>query len=204
MKHWKNATMVLVMLGFALFGTGCGKDESSSKQAPEPGSPSAATATYEKAGISFQHPSNWRSFPSEAVIGMRMQMTSELRKFNRTLVSLDMYISSDEEVAFCVSTILADKALSAEDILSERRKVYEDATRAGDVTRVNKLEPTTVNDLPAVIEDVERSNGGRGHTVKLLKGRHIIELSLIVNDKGKYDKHVGEYQQVLATLKVQD
>ena len=196
MKNWKNPTIALVVLvlGFALFSTGCGKDEGSSK----------SSATYQKAGISFQYPINWRSFRSEAVSGMRTQITSELRKFNRTLVSLDMYISSDEEVAFFVSKVQADNALSADDILAERRNVYEDATRAGDVTRVNKLERTTVNDLLAVVEDVERSNGGRGHTVKLLKGRLIVELSLIVNDKSKYDKHVGEYEQILATMKVQD
>lgn len=163
-----------------------------------------ATATYQKAGISFQYPSNWHSFPSEAVNGMRTQMTSELRKFNRNLVLLDMFISSDEEVAFFVSQVQADNALSANDILLERRKFYDDAKRTGDVTNINQLEATTANNLPAVVEDVERSNGGRGHTVKMLKGRFIIELSLIVNKKSHYDKHVSEYEQILATLKVQD
>jgi len=171
-----------------------------SRRAEEP----KATATYQKAGISFQYPSNWRSFPSEAVSSMRTQMTSELRKFTRTMVSLDMYISSDEEVGFFVSKVLADSALSADDILAERRKFYDDAARAGDVTRINKLETITSNDLPAVVEDVERSNGGRGHTIKLLKGRVIVELSLIVNDRAKYDKHIGEYEKILGTLKVQD
>jgi hypothetical protein len=163
-----------------------------------------AIATYEKEGISFQYPSSWRPFASEAVGGMRTQMTTELRKFNRTIVSLEMYISPDEEVAFFVSIVQADIGLSADDILSERRKFYDDATRAGDVTRINKLETMISSDLPAVVEDVERSNGGRGHSIKLLKGRRIIELSLIVNDKGKYDKHFVEYEQILATLNVQD
>ena len=112
---------------------------------------STATATYDKAGISFQYPCNWRSFSRKTASGMRIQMTRGLREFNRSLVSLDMYISSDEESCFFVSTVQADKALSAEDILSERRKVHEDAMRAGDVTRVNTLETTTVNNLPAVI-----------------------------------------------------
>jgi hypothetical protein len=115
-----------------------------------------------------------------------------------------MYISPDEEVCLIVSKIQADNALSADDILSERRKVDDDATTAGDVTQINRLEITTVYGLPAVVEDVERSNGGRGHTVKLLKGKFIVELSLIVNDKHRYDKHIGEYEQILASLKVRD
>jgi hypothetical protein len=87
-----------------------------------------------------------------------------------------MYISSDEEVAFFVSKVQSDNTLSTEDILLERGKFYDDAKRSGDVSNINKLEATTANDLPAVVEDVERSNGGRGHTVKLLYGKFIIEL----------------------------
>ena len=183
-----------IVLGFALLGAGCGKDEAASK----------ATTTYQRAGISFQYPSNWQSFPSEAVNGMKTTIADELRKFNRTLVSIDMYISDDKEVAFIVSRVQANTPLAASDVLSERQNVYNDATRAGDVTKVNRLESTIVNNLPAVIEDVERSNGGRGRTIKLLKERLIVELSLIVNRKGEYDKHVHEYEQILATLKIQD
>jgi hypothetical protein len=135
---------------------------------------------------------------------MKGQMAAELRKYNRTLLSLDMYISSDEEVAFFVSKVRAENGLSTDAILSERRKFYDDAKRAGDVTAINKLETTTINGQPAVVEDVERSNGGRGHTVKLLKGEVLVELSLIVNDKSKYAKHTHEYEQILATLSIQD
>jgi hypothetical protein len=163
-----------------------------------------STVTYDKAGVSFRYPRSWRSFPSQAVNGMKGQMAAELRKYNRTLLSLDMYISSDEEVAFFVSKVRAENGLSTDAILSERRKFYDDAKRAGDVTAINKLETTTINGQPAVVEDVERSNGGRGHTVKLLKGEVLVELSLIVNDKSKYAKHTHEYEQILATLSIQD
>jgi len=196
MRQSLKAAVALVVLGFALFGTGCGRSQQSAE--------SVTTATYEAAGISFQYPADWRAFPSEAVSQMKTQVADGLQEFGRTLVSLDMYGSPDGAAAFFVSKTQADSTLSADDILAERRRVYDDATAAGDVTSVNELEKTTLNGLPAVIEDVERSNGGRGHTVKLLQGRFIIELSLVVNDKGEYDKHIGEFEHTLATLKLQD
>lgn len=159
---------------------------------------------YNNAGISFEYPTTWRSFPAQAVSGMRTTMVSKLGKYNRTLISLDMFISPDEEVAFFVSKVQAHDQLSVEDILSERRRFYDDATRAGDVTKVNKLEATTLNQFPAVVEDVERSNGGRGHTVKVLKGGFIVELSLVVNNKANYEGHTAEYNKILATLAIRE
>ena len=59
-------------------------------------------------------------------------------------------------------------------------------------------------DLPAVVEDVERQNGGRGRTVKLLKNNLLIELSLIVSKKANYNKYFPDFEMILATLKVEE
>ena len=166
--------------------------------------PTQRAMTYSEAGISLQYPKTWRSFPSQAVSQIKANMATELRKYDRTLISLAMFISSDEEVAFFVSKVRADKPLTDDDILAERRKFYEDAVNAGDVTRINTLEKTTVKDLPAVVEDIERQNGGRGRTVKLLKGDFLIELSLIVNKKSNYDKYFPDFETIIATLTIEE
>lgn len=160
-----------------------------------------ATVKYENADVSFQYPISWKSVKGKVLEEAITQLTTELRTVNRTLVSLDLYTSSDNELAFIVSRIRTTNALSAEEIILERNGVHADAKRAGDVTRVNKLERVTINDLQGVVEDLERSNGGRGHTVKLLNGRLIVELSLVVNEKSRYEKYIAEYERILATVR---
>jgi hypothetical protein len=201
MNNTLKLILAVVIVGF-LFSS-CDKKEATQSENGPSGAAKAAN-NYENTGILFQYPSSWHSARSEAVTAMRTQLTNELRNFNRSLIAFDMFFSSDEEVALLVSKVQTDNALSAVDILAERGKVYDDATRAGDVTKINKLETITVKNLPAVVEDVERSNGGRGHTVKLLNGKYIVELSLIVNNKARYENHVGEYENILASLKLQE
>lgn len=199
--------LILAVVAAGFLFAGCDKKEATTQTTQSQNGPSDAAKAanhYENAGISFQYPISWHSARSEAVTAMKTQLTNELRNFNRALVAFDMLISSDEEVALLVSKVQTDNALTAADILSERGKVYDDATRAGDVTKINKLETTTVKNLPVIVEDVERSNGGRGHTVKLFKGRFIVELSLIVNNKAQYENHIGEYEEILASLTVQE
>lgn len=49
--------------------------------------------TYSESGISLEYPDTWRSFPSQGVSEIGANMTTELRKHGRTLMSLGMFIS---------------------------------------------------------------------------------------------------------------
>jgi len=157
---------------------------------------------YETAGMSFEYPSDWKSFPRDFVAGMKSSMASELRKYNRTLKVLEMYISPNEEVAFFFSLVDPEPSITVQSIVEERKKVYEDATKAGDVTKVNALSEIKVNKWSAVREDVDRSNGGRGCTVKVLVQGNLLEFSLIVNNKANFDKYQGELDHILFSLSV--
>lgn len=155
---------------------------------------------YDSAGISFEYPADWKSFPRDVVAGMKSSMASELRKYNRTLRVLEMYISPNEEVAFFFSSTDPEPSITAQSVVAERKKVHEDAIKAGDVTKVNALSQVEVNKWSAVREDVNRSNGGRGCTVKVLAQGKLLEFSLIVNNKANFDKYKGELDHILSSL----
>ncbi|MDI6763527.1 MAG: hypothetical protein QME83_10925 [Thermodesulfobacteriota bacterium] len=157
-------------------------------------------AKYDSAGISFEYPADWKSFPRDFVASMKSSMASELKKYNRTLRVLEMYISPNEEVALFFSSADPEPTISAQSVVAEREKVHEDAMKARDVTKVNILVEEKVNEWPAVREDVERSNGGRGCTVKILAHAKLLEFSLVVNNKANFDKYKGELDHILASL----
>jgi len=190
----------LIVLGLVLlviFGTRLlGKDanDANSQTATE------KYTKYETAGMSFEYPADWKSFPRDSVAGMKESMAGELKKYNRTLKVLEMYISPNEEAAFFFSLADPEPSITVQSVLAERKKVHEDATKAGDITKVNALSEVKVNKWSAVREDVERSNGGRGCTVKVLAQGELLEFSLIVNNKTNFDKYKGELDHILSSL----
>jgi hypothetical protein len=90
---------------------------------------------YETAGMSFEYPAEWKSFPRDVVTSMKSSMVRELSNYNRTLRVLEMYISPNEEVAFFFSSTDPAPSITAQSVLAERKKVHEDAMKAHDVTR---------------------------------------------------------------------
>lgn len=159
---------------------------------------------YDSAGISFEYPADWKSFPRDFVAGMKSSMASELKKYNRTLRVVEMYISPNEEVAFFFSSADPEPSITVQSVVAERKKVHEDAMKARDVTKVNTLAEEKVNKWSAVREDVERSNGGRGCTIKVLAHGKLLEFSLIVNNKANFDKYKGELDHILSSLSVSE
>jgi len=155
---------------------------------------------YESAGMSFEYPAEWKSFPRDYVAEMKSSIAGELRKYNRTLKVLEMYISHNEEVGFFFSLADPEPSITIQSVVAERKKVHEDAAKAGDVTKVHALSEVKVNQWSAVREDVERSNGARGCTVKVLAEGKLLEFSLIVNNKANFDKYKGELDHILSSL----
>lgn len=88
------------------------------------------------------------------------------------------------------------------DLLAERKQVYEDSKRAGDVTKINHIKQTIVAKVTAVEEDVERSNGGRGRTIKVIFDTAIFELSLIVNNRKLFSTYSHNLDHIISTFMV--
>jgi len=65
---------------------------------------------------------------------MKTRMTNELRNYGRALISLAVFTSPDKEVEFFAGKVRADRPLTEDDILSDRRKAYDGALKAGKVT----------------------------------------------------------------------
>lgn len=179
---------IIMILGLLI---GCEKD-------------SANYACFERWGIMFEYPQKWKEYSPDRVRLMKDFIAEELEKTpadpKRWLVEFTMIVSSNEEAAVMVSKVMLESTMTVKNLLAERDKVYEDAKTAGDVTKVNQLEQITMANKPAVIEDVERSNGGRGCTIKVLSGKTIIEISLVVHNRNKFLLYEPRFDHIVKTL----
>ena len=171
-------------------------------------SPSSPTyIRFSKWAISFEYPAQWKEYPADRVAMMKDYIAAELQRipndpYERKLTEFTMITAPSGEAALLVSKITVVKPMQVEDLLAERKQVYEDAKRAGDVTRINHVKQTTVAKLPAVEEDVERSNGGRGCTVKVISETAIFELSLVVNNGKLFSDYSHHLYHIISTFAV--
>lgn len=152
--------------------------------------------SFSKWGLSFEYPAEWREYPMDRVAMMKNYLARELRPYGRTLVHFAMIVGPNDDPALIVSEYTTPKPMKPSEFIVERNQVYEDAKKAGDVTTVNFVRETTISKLPSVEEDVERSNGGRGRTYKVINGMTVFEISFIVNNKQYFSK----YSKLLAHL----
>ena len=162
---------------------------------------------FNKWGISFEYPTQWKEHPANRVAMMKDYIAAELHKipndpYARELVEFTMITAPSEEAVLLVSKITAIKPMQVEDLLIERKQVYEDAKLAGDVTKINHVKQTTIANLLAVEEDVERSNGGRGRTVKVIFETAIFELSLVVNNGELFSNYSNYLDHIISTFAV--
>jgi FKBP-type peptidyl-prolyl cis-trans isomerase len=167
-------------------------------------SPERDHSTYQNAWLSLSYPSAWRPVAAQVLDEQRNAQTVALKQEGRSLLSLGMFTATDDTVGFVVSVVDAGETLNADAFLSERRRICDAFERAGDVTKVNLLERTVVNQLPAVVEDVERSGTGlfdRGRTTYLIGANRLYTLSF-VGHKAGYAGHFGEFSRTLASLKI--
>ena len=113
-----------------------------------------------------------------------------------------MLVGPNQGIALLVSKYTTATAMTPAEFIKERNQVYADAKRAGDDTKVNHVKERVVAALPAVEEDVERSNGGRGRTLKILNGTTIFELSFIANEGSQFPKYSAAIDRLVASIQV--
>lgn len=166
--------------------------------------PRPETYTFDRWGISFSYPSGWDSFTDPEVEALKHASENQLAPFGRTLQELKAFRSQGGELALFVSKLKTNTPLSPSGVLQERQGVLEAAQRAGDVTKVNLLEQTQIGaGATAVVEDLERSNGGRGRSLKVVSGHFLFEVSFVVSDKALYPKYSAAIDKLAASLKVE-
>ena len=159
-------------------------------------------ARFSKWGLSFEYPAEWHEHPADRVAMMKDYLAKELRRDGIRLEHFSMIVGPRDEACLLISKCTRPKPVKPSELIEERKKVYEEAKRAGDVTKVNHVKETVVSNLPAVEEDVERSNGGRGRTYKIIQGRAIFEISLVVDSASRFSKYSDTIEHLVSTTRV--
>jgi hypothetical protein len=162
----------------------------------------AIYAHFNRWGLSFDYPPEWKDHPADEVAMMKDYLAKELRTGGRELLEFTMIDGPNDETTLLISKYQIPKAMTPSEFIQERNEVYAEAMRSGDVTKVNHVKETIVANLPAVEEDVERSNGGRGLTLKIINGITVFEISFIVNDAAKFPQYSDALSHLVSTVKL--
>ena len=159
-------------------------------------------AVFYQIGLSFEYPPDWQLYSQDHVAMMKQYLEKELRPYGRTLLEFAVIHTPNDEVSLLVSKYSMRKPMKPSEFIEERNQVYEMAKRSGDVTKVNYVKETTVANLPAVEEDVERSNGGRGRTLKIINETTVFEISFIVNDAAKFPQYSEALSHLVSSINI--
>ena len=192
---------VIPVVAFLLL-PGCG-DGHPQDEPSQTGRPQSYTR-FSKWGLSFDYPNEWREYPAGQVAAMKDSAGTELRSYDRSLKGLAVFTDPKDEALLLVMNYSTPKAMSSSEMVLERNKVYEDGKRAGDVTKVNVVKETTIGGRPAVEEDVERSNGGRGQTHKIIDGTEIFEISFIAKSMSQFSLYSGVIDHLVSTVTLEN
>lgn len=192
----KNTVMLVIVITWASLANAQTTGE---QQQANPGE---KYASFSKWGLSFEYPAEWHEHPTDRVAMMKNYLARELRPYGRVLVHFAMIVGPNDNPALLVSKYTTPKTMKPSEFIVERNQVYEDAKKAGDVTRVNFVRQTSISKLPSVEEDVERSNGGRGRTYKVINGITVFEISFIVTNKQHFSKYSEVLDHLVSSIKV--
>jgi hypothetical protein len=166
--------------------------------------PQDQSVRFEKWGISFDYPKAWKEYGADRAAMMKEALAAQLKPFAIEIKEFGMIVAPNEALALLITKSTRSNPFKVSEIVAERNQVYQDAKKAGDVTRINYVKEDKIAGWPAVAEDVERSNGGRGRTYKMIMGKTIVEISFVVSSAQNFTKYEPAMDRVLATLAVAD
>jgi hypothetical protein len=162
----------------------------------------SANLSFDRWSILFQCRGEWKEWGSQESAYAKDSLNEQLSKFDIEMLEFTMLTNPEETAAIIISKSLRQNPIIIEELVNERENVYKDAKVAGDVTQVNKIEQTTIDNKPAVVEDVERSTGGRAISMKIVSGQKIFEISLIIRDKKDFDSYRPVFEEILKTIRI--
>jgi hypothetical protein len=151
-------------------------------------------------GLSFDYPREWEEASANELVQLKDYLATQIRTEGMELIELACFWGPNTEILLTISKYQIPTKKTPSEIIQERNDVYADAMRAGDVTKVNYVRETIAADFPAVEEDVERSNGGRGLTLKIINGITIFEISFIVTDAAKFPQYSDSFSHLVSTI----
>jgi hypothetical protein len=166
------------------------------------GESTAAYARFDNWGLSFDYPREWEESPASEVAQMKDYLAGQLSTAGMELLEFAAIVGPNNETTLFISKYQIPTEKTPSEIIQERNAVYAEAMRSGDVTKVNYVRETSVANFPAVDEDVERSNGGRGLTLKIINGKTIFEISFIVNDAAEFPQYSDAFSHLVSTIKL--
>ena len=164
----------------------------------------AAGLSFDRWAITFQCPGEWKEWEAEKSVYAKQSLNEQLKPFNIEMLGFTMLMSPNEDAALLISKSERASPVIIEDLVKERENVYKDAKAAGDVTNVNQLEKTSINDKGALIEDVERATGGRAISMKIISGKKVFEISVVAKDKNDFDKYRPVFEAIIKTVKISE
>lgn len=158
------------------------------------------SARFTRWGIAFNYPAGWNEYPADRVALMKSAIAGQLRPFHRDLLEFAVFTAPGDEMVLIISKYTTPRVMKPSQFIDERKNAYQEAKRSGDVTKVNYVKETSVSKLAAVDEDVERSNGGRGRTLKIIRGNTVFELSFVVQRATAFSAHSNAMNQLIASV----
>jgi WD40 repeat protein len=162
--------------------------------------PTAKYTQFNRWGLSCDYPSDWVEYSADEVADVKSYLAEQLHTAGMELLELASIVGTNDETTLFISKYQIPSEKTPSEFIQERNDVYAEAMRSGDVTKVNYVKETIVANLPAVEEDVERSNGGRGVTLKIIHGITIFEISFIVNDAAKFQQYSDAINHIVSTI----
>jgi hypothetical protein len=163
--------------------------------------PASQYKLYNDGIVSFEYASNWKPFPSDFISQMKQQMDTELREYNREIITLQMVTSPTEDAALFISKTKINSSISTQDLFVERQNADNNALKTGYLVKINTLEIVNSSIGPMVVEDVERNDGQRAHAIKIIISPFIYEVTLAVSQKSNYEKNKAHIEHVTETFK---
>ena len=199
MFQCKCGGLIIILLVGLFVWQGGSELETASAQPPG----SVKYMRFEKWGVAFEYPQGWEEHPADRVNYMKEAAKEQLKSFSIILEEYAVIDGPNEMGALMISKSKWGSPITVQGVFEERQQVYRDAQAAGDVTKINLLEQITVDNKPAVLEDVERSSGlyNRGRTIKVISGETIIEISLIA-EKSEFENCKLIFDHIINTLKI--
>ena len=166
---------------------------------------------FDRWGLSFTYPADFEEHPQDRVDQRRGTLKVQLRGEGqgvgnmagprKTSNSTD-FSTGDKSANVRTSIIVFDRPPSADVFWSERQAVLKQAKHRGDVTAINRLERTTVASHPAVIEDVDRRNGGRDVRLHVLADKKLYQVIWVLRDKKDFAKWQQEIESTRQSVAV--
>lgn len=152
-------------------------------------------ATFQRWGLSFEHPWSWKEAKREEITAMKRFYTEEQAA---RLVHLTMF-ETPQDVAVLVAVEMREPDVSFEQAMDARTRQIREAQEAGNVTKLYALRRITVDSRPAALVEVEHLGLGRARDIHVMYDQYWVGVSLI-QPTGKVAEVEDSFERIVNSL----